>query len=300
VSSDVVVAWPAGRWVDTGFAQCLAQLLIHDRDADRRILDVISLISSPRIARTRNDLTEAALNRGAEWVLMVDADMAFPPDGLDQLLAVADPDTCPIVSGLYFGGKPEGIAIPHAYVFSDDGGFNPVGGICAGEGPDAVPVLGDFSGLGKVHAVGAGFLLVHAGVLAVMHEEYKSTGYPWFAETVNEDGHETGEDITFCLRALRIGAPIHCLFDLQLGHIKTGVVDNRTHRQYLRIQEQGHGEDEVNSDWASRFYFAGGKSLEEQQATARLQVVEKIPHKHESLLSLPGLGNGSGNGHASR
>jgi hypothetical protein len=279
---DVVITWPAGKWIDTGFAQCLSQLLLHDSQSSRRVADIVSMISSPRIASTRNSLTEAAVLRGTDWVLMLDADMAFPPDTLDQLLAAADPDERPIVSGLYFGGKPEGIAQAHAYLISETGAFNPIEGTTA---------PGEFAGLARVHAVGGGCLLVHTDALRSMYAEYHPTGAPWFAESFTAEGHEVGEDITFCLRAHRLGIPIHCLFDLQLGHIKTGVVDNRTLKGYLQQQADGHDEAAVNSDWASRFHFAGGTSLEDAVVE---EIVEVLPNSHESLLTLPGLGsNGS-------
>lgn len=276
---DVVLTWPAGRWIDTGFAQCLSQLLLHDGKTGQRIEDIVSMISSPRIASTRNAMTEAAVLRGTDWVLMLDADMAFPPDTLDRLLDVADPENVPIVSGLYFGGKPEGIAQAHAYIVDQEtGAFNPIRGVEAD---------GKFSGIGKVHAVGGGCLLVHTDALRAMYAEFASTGAPWFAESFTPDGHEVGEDVTFCLRATKLGIPIHCLFDLSLGHIKTGVVDERTHKGYLKLQSQGWDEDAVNSDWASRFHFAGGRSLEGQKVD---EYVEWLPQKVESLLSVSGNG----------
>lgn len=276
---DVVITWPAGRFIDTGFAQCLSQLQLHDAQGPGRIADIVSMISSPRIASTRNSLTEVAVLTGADWVLMLDADMAFPADTLDQLLEVADPEERPIVSGLYFGGKPEGIAQAHAYVVDQETGtFNPIRGV----GGD-----GEFSGLGRVHAVGGGCLLAHTDALRAMYAEYHATGAPWFAESFTADGNEVGEDVTFCLRATKLGIPIHCLFDLALGHIKTGVVDERTHRAYLKSQELGWDEDAINSDWASRFHFAGGRSLEGQKVD---EFVERLPQKIESLLSVNGDG----------
>lgn len=279
MARDVVVTWPCGRFIDAGFNQCLAQFLLHDSQNGQRVADLVSMISSPRIASTRNALTEAAVLRSTDWVLMLDADMAFPPDTLDQLLAAADPQDRPIVSGLYFGGKPEGIAQAHAYLIDPDtGAFNPIEGIDA---------PGEFSGIGQVHAVGGGCLLVHTDALRAMYAEYHPTGAPWFAESFTADGNEVGEDVTFCLRAHRLGIPIHCLFDLSLGHIKTGIVDERTHKGYRKLQDQGWDEAAVNSDWASRFHFAGGRSLEGQKID---EFVERLPSKVESLLSVNGDG----------
>lgn len=287
MAHDVVITWPAYRFIDTGFAQCLSALQVHDAKESHRILDVLGLIGPPRAAANRNFLTRAALKTSAEWVLMIDADMAFPADSLDRILAAADPDERPIVSGLYFGGKPEGPAIPHAYVPGEsDTGFRPI------DGMDNTRSV--WHGVGQVGAVGGGFLLCHRLALEVVGQAYEATGHAWFAETVR-DGHDIGEDITFCLRAAACGIPIHVDFDLKLGHIKTGVVDERTHKSFGEQIDAGWTEDELNEDWGSRFYYAGFRTLEqmeseagEDRSAANAALVERAQAKVDSLLAVDG------------
>jgi hypothetical protein len=287
MSRDVVAVWCAGRWVDTGFTQCLSALQLHDGNGPGRLLDVIGVVSSPLVAETRNTLTTAALNRGAEWVLYMDADMAFPADALDQLLAVADPEARPIVSGLYFGGKPEGPAIPHAYVEAPDteAAFAPIHGTQGGDRP------GHYSGISgrdEVAAVGAGFFIAHRDALLTMHETFAPTGLPWFANAVR-DGHSIGEDMVFCMRARSLGIPIHLLYDLSLGHIKTGVVDERTHRAFLAQLDLGHTEDQINEDWGSRFHVPGKESLQLQVRRADDEaMVARVQDRVESMLAVNG------------
>lgn len=280
---DVVIVYPATKMVDTPFNVCLAQLLVHDSKHNQRVSDVLCHMSSPRIAETRNQLVSGALEVGATWVLTLDTDMTFPPDALDQLLEVADQDERPIVSGLYFGGKPEGPAHSHAYLADPaTGAYNPVEGLAA---------VGDWDGIGQVSAVGAGIVLMHKGALITIGEAYKETGYPWFVEAVRVDEagkhHQIGEDIAFCMRAEKLGIPIHCLFELACGHVKMGVVDQRTHRAFRHAQDLGWTELDAAQDYGARFHFAGFKTLPEQNE-ARVEMVEKTPLTVESLLGANG------------
>lgn len=279
---DVVIVYPATKMVDTPFNVCLSQLLVHDAKNSNRVADVLCHMSSPRIAETRNVLVNAALDIGAQWVLTLDTDMTFPADALDQLLEVADQDERPIVSGLYFGGKPEGPAHSHAYLADPEtGAYNPVEGLSG---------VGEWDGIGRVSAVGAGIVLMHRGALLTIGEAYKQTGYPWFVEAVRvgEDGvhHQIGEDIAFCMRAEKLNIPIHCLFDLVCGHVKMGVVDDRTHRAFRQAETLGWSEFDAAQDYAARFHFAGCEKLPE--IVAEPKTYEKVPLTVESLLGTPG------------
>lgn len=230
------------------FHQSIVRLLIADRAPGRFLIsDVISAISSPRIASTRNYLVAAFLCHEAkpEWLLMLDADMAFPDDLVVKLLDAADPQERPIVSGLYFGGMPGGKQRAHAYVFSQKEtgapSFDPIEGIGA---------PGEWGPVGRVHAVGAGCLLMHRDALYHIGKEFKDTGYPWFVEGAG-GGAEYGEDISFCLRAGNLGIPIHVHTGVICGHVKMGVVDESTYLAYLG-DRAAIGDDGVEAAYQER------------------------------------------------
>lgn len=226
------------------FHQAMKQIERADRGRDL-ICDVISAISSPRIASTRNTLVAAFLCHPdkPEWMLMLDADMTFGPDLIVDLLEAADPVERPIVSGLYFGGQVGGKQRAHAYVLSqsDPPSFNPIEGI---EAP------GEWGPVARVHAVGAGCLLMHRDALFKIGQEFKDTGYPWFVEGAG-GGAEYGEDIAMCLRCLHLNIPIHVHTGVILGHIKMGVLDEVSYREYL-IAREAIGDEGVESAYLER------------------------------------------------
>lgn len=231
------------------FHQSLVQLLIADRDR-HQIADVISSISSPRIAATRNMLVAAFLCHPdkPEWMLMLDADMTFGPELIGHLLEAADPTERPIVSGLYFGGKVDGKQRAHAYLLSNTNppSFNPIEGI---NGP------GEWGPVARVHAVGAGCLLMHRDALYKIGEQHKDTGFPWFVEGAG-GGQEYGEDISFCLRAFALDIPIHVHTGVICGHVKYGIVDDGSYLRYLADRET-IGDEAVEQNLMDRLRVSG-------------------------------------------
>jgi hypothetical protein len=62
--------------------------------------------SSAGIVDGRNTLAAFMCDQSeAEWLLMVDSDMGFSGDTLEQLIAVADPTERPVVGALCFGHR---------------------------------------------------------------------------------------------------------------------------------------------------------------------------------------------------
>lgn len=255
------------------FHQAIVQMLVADRADDRGyIADVISAISSPRIASTRNMLVAAFLCHPANptWLLMLDADMTFDRDLIPRLLEAADPTERPIVSGLYFGGQVNGKQRAHAYVLSDSEGpasFNPIEGIHA---------PGEWGPVVKVHAVGAGCLLMHRDALLTIGQEFRETSFPWFVEGAG-GGAEYGEDISFCLRAMHVGVPIHVHTGVVCGHVKMGVLDDSSYRGYL-IDREAVGDDGIEAAYTDRLRVA---------ATVHHEIPTPPPRKAVDDLILP-------------
>jgi len=241
VTQDVVIGFcmSARHGPPPQFVACWTNLLMSST-RDRHIRDVISLASSPRIAAARNMIVEQFLAHPERppWLLMLDDDILFTPEHVEQLIEVAEPDERPFVSGLYFGGGPTGVIVPQAYKVTSDHGMKAVRGV---HNP------GEWGSVIEVDVVGAGFMLVHRHVLIDMADNYRATGMPWFAETAGN----TGEDVTFCLRARSMAVPIWCHTGILLGHLKNLVVDEVSHRDYL-AQEATFGEDGVRKTWLGR------------------------------------------------
>ena len=239
-AGDVLVAYSAPEAHSTLFAQSLVSTLLSDRDT-RLIVDVVSCISSPRIAATRNMLVEAFLAHPARpsWLLMLDADMTFSAEQIASLIAIAHPVDRPFVSGLYFGGRIDGKITPHAYLLDGRGAFNPIEGVTA---------AGEWGPVIRVHGVGAGCMLLHRAMLEAVGRKHADSGFPWFVESTNGAGEQVGEDLAFCARAHALGYPIHVATGVILGHHKHGIIDERSFCDYLAKRDM-HGGGVCGDEW---------------------------------------------------
>lgn len=177
--------------------------------------------SSANVSAARNTVTDRFLDTDSgEWLLWVDSDMQWDADAVTDLLAVADRDERPIVSGLCFGNSGDAM-YPTIYMGyrTDDGQFTTVR-------------VRDYprDTLLRVAATGAAFLLVHRRVLQAMREHARASGssfdraFPYFAESAG-NGKPVGEDITFCIRAgAWLGVPVHVHTGVRIGHHKSALL----------------------------------------------------------------------------
>jgi GT2 family glycosyltransferase len=203
INQSTFVVWCDPGTTEGGFALSLARLAFLAGN-DGLLAGIGRKQSGPRIEDTRNDLVRGFLdNTDAEWLLMVDSDMTFPPDALHQLHEHADPETVPVVGGLCFGYQQDLGPFPTLYSWG-------TGGARVMFDIDAYPELC------PVDATGAAFLMVHRRIF----EQYAvDTPLPWFRRSVH-DNQMVGEDITFCIWLRQEGVPIHVLTSLEIGHVK--------------------------------------------------------------------------------
>lgn len=212
----VVLAYIHPGETSAYFTQSLTNLLMYDQATDRRIVGLLNEWSSANVSSSRNSLTRQFLDdRDAEWLLWIDADMAFEHDSLARLIASADPQERPIVGGLCFG-MSMGRLFPTIYQFvrTEDGSVTTVR---VSDYPDdeLVPCA----------ATGAAFLLIHRGVLTAMRDRGFNAAFPWFQET-ELGGQPAGEDLTFCIRAGVLGYTIHVDTGVKVGHHKSTLLDH--------------------------------------------------------------------------
>jgi hypothetical protein len=155
---------------------------------------------STDIAGARNALVKRALEAGAEWILWLDDDHAFPPDLLTRLLAHEKDFVC----SLYLRRAQP---------------FSPVA--FTGIGEDGLYQSLDLrtvppSGLVKIHAAGA------AGAL-VRSEVYRAIEYPWYVHG-REGKWNASEDIVFCEKAREAGFEIFLDPEARLGHMSPSAI----------------------------------------------------------------------------
>ena len=227
---DLVLTSCSGGQIDAGFYSSV----VRSRNL---FAEIHNVTSSPRIAPTRNIMVETFLKTKHNWLLMVDSDMVFSPQDVIDLVETAVEKNFPILGGLYFGGQPGGKVTPHVYRMAEDE-----------DGVQVMQVIEGTTGAGvwgqvvQCHATGAGFLLMSRAALVRIGEEYKDLAHKWFAESGTTS--EYGEDVTFCLRAVGLGMPIHVHTGVILGHLKTAVLDHHSHAAYL-VDRETVGDEEV-------------------------------------------------------
>ncbi len=240
--ADVAVGYlhPNGD-ISSNFAQCLRNLADYDRQTNGRLGPHLEMVSGANIVTARNLVVRQFLETSATWLFLIDSDMTFAPNVVDQLLDAADANERPIVGGLCFA-------------------------LSSGEGQLIVPTIYNFNGEGRmvrqygypentlfpVAGTGAACLLVHRrvfeGILekTVTEQLAQATGmpvgqrmfgppWPWFAETATgqEWGDTAGEDLTFCVRAGACGFPIFVDTRVKIGHVKPFIVDEALYKMFL-------------------------------------------------------------------
>lgn len=155
---------------------------------------------SANITEARNTLVQRALDEDAEWVMFLDDDHVYPHDLLMRLLAHEKP----VVSALYL--RRQQPFSPVAFSHRNDHGTYQ--SIDLAELPQG--------GLLKVHAVGAGGLLVRA-------EVFNAIEPPWFEHGKVGDW-DASEDIIFSEKANTAGFDVYVDLEAQLGHLSPSAV----------------------------------------------------------------------------
>jgi len=206
----VVLAWISPGQTSHYFTESLfATGLVGAREG--WLTNVLTDWSSANVSASRNKLTQQFLDNGVgEWLLWVDADMQWDAErDIQSLLDVADPKERPIVGGLCFGMSTDGM-YPTIYMgYEQDGKFTTIR-------------IRDYpkDTLVRCAATGAAFILIHRSVLEKMAARSFDAAFPFFAES-SGNGKPVGEDITFCIRAGIVGAPVFVHTGVRIGHHKS-------------------------------------------------------------------------------
>jgi glycosyltransferase involved in cell wall biosynthesis len=204
----------------------------------------------------RNKVARSFLDeRDADWLWWVDSDMGWSFDSLERLMACAHPTDRPIVGGLCFGNKPvadDGTngqmfqMFPTVYALDerdDKAGFSPIYDYPVNE-------------LIQVGGTGSAFVLIHRSVFQRIRDRFGDTWYDRIPHPKNDVPF--GEDLSFCLRAIAVDAPIF---------VHTGVRTNHHKWEYL----------------SEPSYFA---RLSAPPAKERVTVIVPVLHRPQNVAPL--------------
>jgi hypothetical protein len=189
-----------------GWAFGLRNLMIPNAagygEWDLRRFPPIEPITGQPFDHARNSIVKIGLERGAEWIGMLDSDVICPRDAFLRLMA----HNLPVVSGMYCRRSP-----PHTVpVMQKNGQWH------------CVPPN---SGLHEVDLVGAGILLIHRSVLESLPP--LAPGKPWFhwkvdLEGLVPQGEALSEDFAWNLHIRKHGYKIICDSSVHCKHVGLG------------------------------------------------------------------------------
>jgi hypothetical protein len=222
------------------------------RDQEDGYVPTIAIHSGPKVDQSRNELFRIWLEETtADRLFMVDDDMAFPRDSVKRLRA----HNKDLIGGLYFlGGWTAPIRPSISVVREADG--------------DQVQLQTWYNypvnALSPVEGLGGGFMLISRRCAETVWEARgKDHPLPWFAFGMHH-GVEIGEDIAFCLTALKCGFQPWVDTSLEADHMKSMPINSRNYvaslqdsrhpcynlREEVPIYQElvGNGDSRLNGD----------------------------------------------------
>lgn len=179
----------------------------HDTAHRKAFLGYVQ-VGTGYIASARDTVCAKFLTTQGEWLLMLDWDVTFSPECVYELLDAADPKERPIIAGCYVTFFGEGSKLRPCWMLAGEDGQQ--------YAPDELRV-GEII---ECATVGMGFTLIHRSVLEAMQRVYSlEDNWAFFGHDMI-GGVRTGEDVTFCNRARKLGFTSWGHGGVLLGHTK--------------------------------------------------------------------------------
>lgn len=212
------------------FVQCLADMIVHTKDANLRDaegekIDVeiqTFIVSSSILTESRHRLVAEAVLWGADFLLWMDADHVFPADALCRLWS----RNLPVV-GVNYARRCDPTAPTAAKIVTDD---------IEEDVKNLVYTTKELADAGEVEEVshlGFGLCLIDMRVFDVLQAQAEKEGsgsfLPLFQFTVKDDGiGMIGEDVFFFNKLRNAGFKVWCDHALswEVGHLHDSIVFN--------------------------------------------------------------------------
>ena len=180
-------------------------------------------VNGNQIGRQRQIIFDAWADQAkTDWLLWVDSDIVLTPEAFKLIWDIADKDTKPVVSGVYFiSNEHEGsLARPYPSVFKK--GSNDY------EFFDLHPLPNNE--IIEIGAAGFGFLLMHKSIIPKIRKI--SPDYSMFAEKHGIGEEFVGEDITFFRKLAKTGTKVYTHTGAIVNHVKRFSYDYNYYNLY--------------------------------------------------------------------
>lgn len=205
----ILIAIPSMDTVPVQFASSLAML---QRTGDCSVaFQVGSLVYT-----ARNDLAKAAIKSEADLVFWLDSDMVFAPNTLtDMVKTLEEHPEIDILSGVYFRRRP-----PYSPVLLEELELDEEGK-CTSKDLEEIP-----EGLFEVAGAGFGCVLMRTEVLMAIIAENQGRCFDPFLGV--------GEDLSFCIRARRLGYKVMVDPAMECGHVGNAIITGDVWEEYRK------------------------------------------------------------------
>lgn len=210
----ILIAVPCQEMVNVNFVTSLMHL-------ERPPQSSVVFTQSSILPQSRDTLASIAITNGFTHILFIDSDMTFPSDALNRLYN----RNVDIVTGLCFARKGN----HNPCIYKRINYENPVKGVENGNIDVEEDIYRDFF---EVKACGMAFCLIKTDVLIKISSENDGSLFQYIASF--------GEDLSFCIRALKAGYKIYCDTTFPIGHIgehQFGKADWEFTRKYNKAKE---------------------------------------------------------------
>lgn len=189
----ILIAVPCQEMVNVQFISSLMAL-------QRPTGSTITFTQSSILPQSRDVLANTAINNGFTHILFIDSDMTFPPDALHKLF-VRDVDIC---TALCFARKGD----HNPCIYKRINYENPVKGQTNGNITVEDDIDREFF---EIKACGMAFCLIKTSVLKDIRDKNDGDLFRYIATF--------GEDLSFCVRALKAGYKLYCDTTIPIGHV---------------------------------------------------------------------------------
>ena len=216
-----LIAIPCMDMLPAVFMRSLLQMqIIGEVDYD--------IVTSSLIYDARNLILQRALEGNFDFILWLDSDMVIPYDAMWKL-KIGIENGYDMVSGLYFKRKPpyDPVIYKRCELVKLDGGkLDPV-----------AETFEDYprNNLFEIDGCGFGCTLMTTDLARRVAEQLGKLPF------MPVGGF--GEDLSFCMRAKRVGGRIGCDSSVKAGHCGRMVFDEEWHDRQMRKQEEGKDGD---------------------------------------------------------
>lgn len=214
------IGWVTLGSVENSFTKSLSTCILQRKS----LIDSIVTCEGNVLPIVRNKLIEEFLIKTeSEWLLMIDSDVVFYAEDIDEVLSVARHEDVKIVSGVIYLKRcelDELIPEPGVMKINNEGNLKTIWDI---------PQDQHF----EIDGGSLGFTLVHRSVLINMKKSRPELTLPWFYQK-EEDNIWLGEDISFFRRAAEDGYKIFATSRVFLGHVKKIELNKKTYQEYYR------------------------------------------------------------------